>query len=126
MAYVESYNEERKRLAGSLIASRSRLERRLGQVQREIDRLIQSYAKGELEEDDIREPLKALKAERTQLKADLESAEKPPEFVTLHPTALVRYRQQVEDLAAALAAARSADDDEPIRASYATSSPPSS
>lgn len=97
-AYVETYNEERKRLSASLIANRSRIERRLARVKREFERVFQSYVKGFSEEAEVRQPLAELRAERKQLEADLASAEKPPETVALHPTALARYRQQVEDL----------------------------
>ncbi len=45
-AYVETYNEERKRLASGLIANRSRIEKRLARVKREFDRIFQSYVKG--------------------------------------------------------------------------------
>jgi site-specific DNA recombinase len=57
-----------------------------------------------------------LKAERKRLEADLAAAEKPPESVALHPTALARYRQQVDDLQKALSADASGDNREPINA----------
>ena len=103
-AYVETYNEERKRLAAWLIANRSRIEKRLARAKREFDRIFQSYVKGFAEEVDGRDTLIELKAERKRLEADLASAEKPPETVALHPTALARYRRQVADLQKALSA----------------------
>ena len=57
-----------------------------------------------------------MRAERKQLEADLASAEKPPETVALHPTALARYRQQVEDLQKALSSESLGDDRAPVRA----------
>jgi len=39
-AYVETYNEERKRLAAGLIANRSRIEKRLARAKREFDRIL--------------------------------------------------------------------------------------
>ncbi|MFZ2490207.1 MAG: recombinase family protein [Thermoanaerobaculia bacterium] len=115
-AYVETYNEERKRLAASLIATRSRIEKRLARVKRDFDRIFQSYVKGFSEEDEVRAPLAELRAERKQLEAELAAAEKPPETVALHPTALARYRQQVEDLAKALSSESAGDVREPISA----------
>jgi hypothetical protein len=97
-AYVETYNEERKRLAAGLIANRSRIEKRLARVRREFDRMFQSYVKGFSEEAEVSEPLAELRAERKRLEADLANAEKPSESIALHPTALARYRQQIEDL----------------------------
>ena len=115
-AYVETYNEERKRLASGLIANRSRIEKRLARVKREFDRIFQSYVKGFSEEAEVRDPLSELRAERKRLEADLASAEKPPETVALHPTALARYRQQVEDLQKAPSSESLGDDREPVRA----------
>ncbi len=57
-----------------------------------------------------------LRTERKRLEADLASAEKPPETVALHPTALARYRQQLEDLRKALSSESLGDDREPVRA----------
>jgi site-specific DNA recombinase len=72
--------------------------------------------KGFAEEADVRDTLIELKAERRRLEADLASAEKPPETVALHPTALARYKQQVEDLAKALSSENAGDMREPISA----------
>jgi site-specific DNA recombinase len=115
-AYVETYNEERKRLSVGLIANRSRIEKRLARVKREFDRMFQSYVKGFSEEVEVREPPAELRAERKRLEVDLASAEKPPETVALHPTALARYRQQVEDFQKALSSESLGDDREPVRA----------
>lgn len=97
-AYVETYNEEPKRLAAGRIANRSRIEKRLARAKREFDRVFQSYVKGFTEEANVRDTLIELKAQRRRLEADLTSAEKPPETVARHPAALARYRKQVEDL----------------------------
>jgi site-specific DNA recombinase len=44
--YVRTYHEERKRLAATANAKRNRLERQLGELTREIDRLVDAIAKG--------------------------------------------------------------------------------
>ena len=44
--YVRTYHEERKRLAAQADANRNRLEQRLGELNREIDRLVDAIAKG--------------------------------------------------------------------------------
>jgi site-specific DNA recombinase len=44
--YVRTYLEERKQLAASSNAKRQRLEQQLGQLNREIDRLVDAIAKG--------------------------------------------------------------------------------
>ncbi len=79
--------------------------------------MFQSYVKGLVEEADVRDTLVELKTERKRLEADLASAAKPPDdMVALHPTALARYRQQVEDLQKSLSAESLGDDREPVRA----------
>jgi site-specific DNA recombinase len=45
--YVREYQEERKRLAAKAKGKRSHLERRLGEIDREIDRLVDAIAKGQ-------------------------------------------------------------------------------
>lgn len=44
--YVRTHHEKRKRLAAEADARRSRLERRMGELDREIDRLVDAIAKG--------------------------------------------------------------------------------
>ena len=45
--YVRTYHEERKRLAAQADAKRARLDRRLGELNREIGRLVDAIAKGQ-------------------------------------------------------------------------------
>jgi len=97
-AYVESYNDERKRLAAGIIAGRDRLERQLARAKREFERLLDSYAKGFAEEHEVKDRLAELRGERKRLEEELLAADKPPEFVSLHPSAMNRYREQVERL----------------------------
>lgn len=44
--YVRTYHEERKRLSAKANAKRAHLETRLGELNREIDRLVDAIAKG--------------------------------------------------------------------------------
>jgi site-specific DNA recombinase len=44
--YVLTYHEERKRLSAKANAKRAHLELRLGELNREIDRLVDAIAKG--------------------------------------------------------------------------------
>src|ERR1019366_3822497 len=81
-----------------------------------VDRRVSIICERFAEEAEVREPLMELRTERKRLEADLASAEKPPETVALHPTALARYRQQVEDLQKALSSESLGDDREPVRA----------
>src|SRR5258708_30998647 len=44
--YVRTYHDERKRLSAKANAKRAHLELRLGELKREIDRLVDAIAKG--------------------------------------------------------------------------------
>ena len=114
-AYVETYNEERKRLASDLITNRAKIERRLTKASGELERAIDMVVKGIVTADSMRDRIKELQDEKAQLEADLLTAEKPPEFVTLHPATIERYRQQIEDLAQTLNTQKQ-DSHEPITA----------
>ncbi|WP_429041523.1 recombinase family protein [Bradyrhizobium elkanii] len=96
--FVDSYNAERKRLRRDAINDRARLERRNGEIEREINRLIDSIAKGAPAEL-IAPRLRELEAERGTVRTALESAQQNDEVVTLHPKALTRYKAAVAHLA---------------------------
>ena len=100
--YVKVYNEERQRLAADLINNRASLERALARAEGELQRTIDLAIKGIIGEQDAAARLPALRAERDRVAADLASAEQPPNIVSLHPTILTKYQEQVEALAATI------------------------
>jgi len=51
--YVRTYHEERKRLVAQSNAKRVHLELRLGEINREIDRLVDAIAKGNAREENL-------------------------------------------------------------------------
>ena len=85
--YVTVYNAERKRLKREATNERGRLERRDGEIEREVSRLVDSIAKGAPAEP-IVQRLKELEAERTALRAGLEAAKEADNVIALHPHAL--------------------------------------
>lgn len=100
--FVDVYVEERQRLAREATAQRSSIERRLARVVGEIDRVIDGYAKGLLNDDDLRSRLPDLKTKRAQLEADLAHQPEVPDAPTLHPTAVTHYRQLIARLSDAV------------------------
>ena len=62
-------------------------------------------------EDDARGRIAELKAQRLQIEAELAALEEVPSVITLHPTALDRYIETVDALAASLADHAGAADD---------------
>ena len=100
--YVKTYHEERKRLAKDVVKRRSFCERRIGEMNREIDRLGDGIAKGRGDPQILGHRMKVLVRERSELNAELEAAPVPENIVTLHPAALARYEQQLTRLDDAL------------------------
>jgi site-specific DNA recombinase len=103
VAFVDTYNEERSRLKKQAVRDRSRIERRTGEIKRELDRLVDGIAKGTLPHDVVAPRTKELIAERDQIAEELRQIAEAPDVITLHPTALNRYKRAVADLADALA-----------------------
>ncbi len=93
--YVKSYNEARKRLAQEMVRRRSGLERRIRELDDELDRMVKFIAKGTGNPDRIRVEMDAKEAELAALKAELAQEPAPFDNVSLHPLALARYRQQL-------------------------------
>ena len=115
-AYVKTYHQERKRLASEAIVARTRLERELAGVEREIERVSIAISKGIGDLEILGPRTFALSAERKRLRAELEAAPDPPNVVALHPAALARYEEQVNRLQEALAVGVHAGDTEAAEA----------
>ena len=101
--YVRTYHEERKRLHAETEFKRSRLEQRIGELNREIDRLVDAIAKGHGDPAILGPRSTALNEQRKQIALELEGEPGPPETVSLHPRVLARYEQQLEQFQQALA-----------------------
>jgi site-specific DNA recombinase len=102
-AFVDAYNGERQRLKKQATTDRNRLERRTGEIKRELDRLVDAIAKGTMPLDIIAPRMNELKSEHDQITAELQDMTQEPNVIALHPAALQRYKCAVTDLASALA-----------------------
>jgi hypothetical protein len=100
--WVKTYHAERKRLASRQEAERTGMERRVGELGREIDRLVNAIAKGHGDPTILGPQSTALYREKTALEHKMNEA--PAAMVALHPGALKRYEQQVARLEAVLGA----------------------
>ncbi len=96
--YVTAYNAERKRLKREATNETGRLERRAGEIEREVNRLVDSIAKGAPAEP-IVPRLNQLTLERATISAALEAAKEADNVIALHPQALARYKRDVMELA---------------------------
>ncbi|MEN3347505.1 MAG: site-specific recombinase, partial [Bradyrhizobium sp.] len=97
--YVRTYNAERRRLAKANGDKEKHLQRRAGEIVRELERLVDAIAKGIGDLDAIGPRMKALQAERDQVKAQLAAAAAADQVVTLHPAAVDRYLADIKRLA---------------------------
>ena len=114
--YVRTYLEERKRLAIASNAKRQRLEHQLGQLNREIERLVNAIAKGHGDPSVLGPQSTALDAKRKRISKELQSEPPAPKEVALHPVILKRYEEQLGRLEEALAKGISAGDGEAAEA----------
>lgn len=114
--YVQAYHEERKRLAAQADAKRARLDRRLGELNREIGRLVDAIAKGQGDPAVLGPRSTELNEERKQAAAELLAEPLRPEVVVLHPTVLARYEQQLVELRDAMSKGIRAGDSEAAEA----------
>lgn len=98
--YVKTYTEERTRLAAQRDRERALIERRLGEVNREIKRVVDQIVKGIGDEVILGAKTFELRAERDRLEAELKAA--PPQPIALHPGILADYERKLERLQAAI------------------------
>lgn len=101
-AYVRAYHDEMQQLSATARRDRSRAETRLGEVTRELRRLVDALAKGILAVETISARLGELEAEKKELTAVKSQADEEAPRIALHPQAVERYRQDITALAKAL------------------------
>ena len=98
--FVAEYQREYNQLMQSARTDRTRLEKELGQVRRQIEQIVDAVANGMFHES-MKTKLTDLEARQAELEAELaEIGEEPP--IRLHPGLADHYRAKVADLAAAL------------------------
>ena len=114
--YVRAYHEERKCLAAQADAKRARLDRRLGELNREIARLVDAIAKGHGDPAVLGPRSTELNEERKRISIQLTTSDKPSEVVSLHPAVLTRYEEQLVELRNALSKGIRAGDSEAAEA----------
>jgi site-specific DNA recombinase len=110
--YVRTYQEERRRLTAEANIKRVRLERRIDELNREIDRLVDAIAKGHGDAAVLGPRVTALHEEHSQITAELEGEPPTANVVSLHPSILARFEQQLHHLQDALSQGLRGGDDE--------------
>jgi site-specific DNA recombinase len=97
--FVDSYNAERKRLKKEATGERARLERRLGEIGREMKRIVDSIVIRGMPPEQFVVRMQGLEAEKSKATAALESTKETDNVIAIHPKAIDRYKQAVAKLA---------------------------
>jgi site-specific DNA recombinase len=114
--YVRTYHEERKRLSAKANAKRAHLELRFGELNREIDRLVDAIAKGHGDPAVLGPRSSALNEERKQVTLELSVEPAVDDTISLHPAVLARYQEQLVELQDALSKGINAGDSDATEA----------
>ena len=114
--YVRTYHEERKRLSAKANAKRAHLELRFGELNREIERLVDAIAKGHGDPAVLGPRSSALNEERKQVALELSVEPAVNDTISLHPAVLARYKEQLVELQDALSKGINAGDSEAAEA----------
>jgi len=114
--YVRTYHEERKRLSAKANAKRAHLELRLGELNREIDRLVDAIAKGHGNPAVLGPRSSVLNEERKQVTIELNLEPAGNDAISLHPAVLARYQEQLVELQDALSKGINAGDSDAAEA----------
>jgi hypothetical protein len=92
--YVRTYHDERKRLSAQANARRAHLELSLGELNREIDRLVDAKAKGHGDPAVLGPRSSVLDEERMRVARELDGEPAVGDVISLHPAVLAHYEQQ--------------------------------
>jgi site-specific DNA recombinase len=96
VAWLKAYNAERRRLAISADDRRGRLERRAGEIARELARAADAIMAGTIDRGTIGGAIREREAERDRIAADLAAIDAAGEIVALHPATVEAYRASIE------------------------------
>lgn len=99
--FVQEFHREAQTAAAERKTERARLERKLAEASRKVERLVSAFAAGAGEFEEIRAVLTKARADRDQAAEALSEIE-ADNVVALHPSILDDYRRQMSELAAAL------------------------
>jgi site-specific DNA recombinase len=97
--YVKAYRDERNRVEAEARRGRSTLERELAKAKAEIQRTVNSIAKGVITDDEAASILAPARLDLARIEADLATAQTHTNVVELHPQAVQRFKDNIEALA---------------------------
>ncbi len=100
--FLETYRQERRRLATEAVRDRGAAEQRLSHVQPALERIVEAIAETGISSM-LKEKLLKLEAEVAELRQRVKEAAQVTEVPELHPAAIEEYRRLVSELQAVLA-----------------------
>jgi site-specific DNA recombinase len=96
--FVRTYQEERERLAAEKVRRRGKLESKLAEIQRSLDRMWSDYEAERVPVEVLGPRMKEAQAQKVALLAEMEAQPEPEKIVGLHPAALRHYERLVGQL----------------------------
>lgn len=109
--YVRTYREARRAEIAEATRSRTRIERKLQDVTGQIDRLLDLYARGTINVEQLEERIAGLEEAKREARAALARAEAEVPVIELHPGAINLYRRNIARIAARIQDAATIADD---------------
>ncbi|MGO4833633.1 recombinase family protein, partial [Rhizobiaceae sp. 2RAB30] len=101
--YVAEYRAERRRLESEARRNRTTAQAKLADVEGRIKRLVTMAGKGLLSEEEVASEIAPLRAEKTRWQAEVDLAGEETNVIELHPHAVDKFRENLEELAAVIA-----------------------
>jgi hypothetical protein len=108
--FLQAYQAERKRLIATANNIRPDLEKKLGEVNRKLNRLTDVMLESDEPVSQFAERFSELQSEKQALSARLEDFSAPNKTVALHPAAQERYLALVDELGRAIREGGSTDE----------------
>jgi site-specific DNA recombinase len=99
--FVEAYLAERRALSADARRDKVKIAAQIETCQRSIGRLVTAVENGTLEAEEVTSRLQVQRSEKSRLQRELESADALVLSVDLHPTAVKRFKQNLEQISAA-------------------------
>jgi site-specific DNA recombinase len=99
--FVEAYLAERRALSADARRDKVKIVSKIEATKRSIERLVEAVENGTLESGEVACRLQVQRSEQARLHRELESADALVASVDFHPTAIDRFRQNLEQISAA-------------------------
>jgi chromosome segregation ATPase len=100
--FLQTYHAERKRLIANANNIKPDLEKKLGEINRKIERLTDAMIDSDEPVSQFTGRITELSRERERVESRLQDLSAPSTTVSLHPAAQERYLSVVENLATAI------------------------